>query len=114
MSSSPALQPAELVPVVQPQPPPSPLGLCVVELDAAQTRALGVGGAVRVEHVIGHAQASGLRVGDIIVAVNGKAVTGLEPFWDAVAATDWQPTLDVLREGTPLTIRIEAAQVRTL
>lgn len=69
---------------------------------------------MRVVYVISQAYASGLRVDDIIVAVNGKAVTGLEPFWDAVAATDWQPTFDVLREGKPLTIRIEAAQVRTL
>lgn len=109
-SSGLAPQPLEAVAVVRPGPPPSPLGLRVVALDAEAARARGLAGGVVVVHVIGQAYESGLRVDDVITEVNGRAVTGFEPFWDAVAAADWQPTLRVLRQGRALTIRIGAAQ----
>jgi S1-C subfamily serine protease len=113
-SSGLAPQPLEAVVAGRPGPPPSPLGLRVVALDADAARALGVGGGVLVVHVIGQAYESGLRVDDVITEVNGRAVTGFEPFWDAVAAANWQPTLLVLRQGQALTIRIAAEQpVRT-
>lgn len=103
-------QPLEPARAVRPRPPPSPLGLRVAALDADAARARGVAGGVLVVHVIGQAYESGLRLDDVITGVNGQAVTGFEPFWDAVAAANWQPTLRVLREGRTLTIRIDAAQ----
>ncbi len=103
-------KPADTVPAVRPRPLPSPLGLRVVALDAAAARGLGVAGGVLVVHSIGQAYESGLRVADVIVEVNGQAVTGFDGFWDAVAAAHWQPTLRVLREGKALTIHIDAVQ----
>lgn len=105
-----APQPLERDRAVRPRPPPSPLGLRVVALDADAARAWGIAGGMLVVHVIGQAYASGLRLDDVITDVNGQAVTGFDAFWDAVAAANWQPTLRVLRQGQALTIRIDAAQ----
>ena len=51
-----------------------------------------------------------LRVADVIVEINGRAVTGPGAFCDGVAAANWQPTVGVLRAGEPLTVPILAAQ----
>lgn len=52
----------------------STLGLRVDDLDADAPRALGVAGGVSVVHVTGLASVSGLRIDDVIVAVDGQAV----------------------------------------
>lgn len=92
------------------RPPTPPLGLRVVPLDAAAARALNIAGGVSVEQATGLAYESGLRYADVIIDVNGRAVSSAEEFWDAVAAENWQPTLSVLRQGQPLSIRIVAGE----
>jgi S1-C subfamily serine protease len=110
LSSGFAPQALEAVPAARPRPPPSPLGLRVVALDADAARARGIAGGVSVVHAIGQSYASGLRVADVIVEVNGRPVASADAFWDAVAAANFQPMLRVLREGKPLSIRIDAAE----
>lgn len=87
-------------------PPAPPLGLRVVPLDKSARPMAGVDGALSVVRATGTAYESGLRVGDVIVEVNGKSVSTPNAFWDDVAAGQWQPTLKVLRNGMPLTVRV--------
>jgi serine protease Do len=108
-----AQQPVEPPAAPKRRPPTPPLGLRVVALDAAAARALNIAGGVSVEHATGLAYESGLRQADVIVDVNGRAVSSADEFWDAVAAENWQPTLRVLRQGQPLSIRFVAGEPRS-
>lgn len=94
------------------RPPAPPLGLRVETLDPDTARALGTAGGVRVVHSVGAAFNSGLRNGDVIFEVNGRAVSSADAFWDGVAAANWQPTLSILRAGKRLSVQIAEADTR--
>ena len=95
--------------VVKPRPHPAPLGLRVAALAPAQARAHGIVGALSVVHATGKAYDSGLRVGDLIVEVDGHSVTDETAFWDAMEAAQWKPALVVLRPGQRMSIRLAPA-----
>lgn len=84
-----------------------PLGLRVEPLDAAAAREAGVRGGLSVVHVTGVAHEAGLRVGDVIVDVEGQAVTDVDAFWRVVEAAQWQPRLGVWRDGRRTPLRIQ-------
>lgn len=92
----------------RPPPPPPPLGLGLAALEPSAARAMGLATGLRVQRATGSAYERGLRVGDIIVEVNGRAVSSVEGFWDSVAAAGWQATLKVLRDGKPQSVKLAA------
>lgn len=61
-------------------------GLAMSELTADQRRELGIGHGLLVEEVTGDAARAGVRVGDVILAVNNGKVATLEAFRKAIAA----------------------------
>jgi serine protease Do len=72
-----------------PQPEAGPLGLRVVELEAEAARAAGLQAAAEGVVVVaasGLAAASGLRPGDVITEVDGRAIDGVAAFEQALAA----------------------------
>jgi S1-C subfamily serine protease len=83
-----------------------PLGLRVHPLDPASARALGLSSGLSVVHASGAAYEAGLREADVIVDVQGRAVSDVESFWNAVAAAQWRPTLGVWRDGRRSAMRI--------
>lgn len=85
---------------------PTPYGFRVEPLDAAAARELGVGAGLRVVYSIGLGYASGLRLGDVIVELDGRAVTTEDNFWSDVDARDGRVTLQVWREGRRLALRL--------
>jgi S1-C subfamily serine protease len=95
---------------VTPPPPPrraqDPLGLRVHPLDPASARVLGLSSGLSVVHASGAAYEAGLREADVIVDVQGRAVSDVESFWNAVAAAQWRPTLGVWRDGRRSAMRI--------
>lgn len=88
------------------RPHPPPLGFRVEEIDAAAARTLGVGAGLRVVYSVALAYESGLRLDDVIVEVNGRAVTGADAFWSTVDAAEGRVALLVRRGGERLTVRI--------
>lgn len=88
-------------------PRPTPYGFRVEEVDAIEARSLGVGAGLRVVYSIALAYESGLRLDDVIVALNGRAVTTDDAFWAAVDAAQGRMALEVLRGAERLIVRIE-------
>ena len=61
-------------------------GLALSELTADQRRELGIDHGLLVEEVTGDAARAGIRVGDVILAVNNAKVASVEAFRKAIAA----------------------------
>ncbi len=78
----------------------NPLGLRVIDLNAAQKAQLGVDGGVLVEQVGDAAAREGVRVGDVIVSVNNVAITSAAQL-NALAAKlpPGKPVPVLLRRG---------------
>lgn len=78
----------------------NPLGLRVIDLNAAQKAQLGVDGGVLVEQVSDAAAREGVRVGDVIVSVNNVAITSAAQL-NALAAKlpPGKPVPVLLRRG---------------
>ena len=86
----------------QDKTPPSaaPLGLVVGELTEAQKRELRVRGGVRIESVTEPASRSGLREGDVILAVANTEVLGVRDFEAVMARVDKsRPVSLLVRRG---------------
>jgi len=96
-----------------PPPPrrivPPPYGLRVAPLDEAQRRALQQAYAVQATYVVGLAYHCGLRLGDVIVAVNGQAFDSERAFWDLLAAHAPAIRLDVQRGEARLSLPLDEA-----
>ena len=88
------------------RPHPPPLGLRVEEIDAAAARALGVTAGLRVVYCIGLAYERGLRLDDVIVEVDGRAVTTADAFWAVVDAAGGRVVLQGRRAGKRLTVKM--------
>jgi serine protease Do len=61
-------------------------GLALAELSGDQRRELGIDHGLLVEEVAGDAARAGIRVGDVILAVNNGKVASVEAFRKAIAA----------------------------
>jgi serine protease Do len=61
-------------------------GLALAELTAEQRRELNIDHGLLVEEVTGDAARAGIRVGDVILAVNNGKVATVEAFRKAIAA----------------------------
>jgi serine protease Do len=89
------------LPTLDAQPPPDVLGVSVADLDAEaaqRLRARGPGVWVQSLAPGGPAARAGIRVGDVVVEVDGRRVTSAEDFRAAVGQ---------LAEGKKLTLRLE-------
>jgi serine protease Do len=64
----------------KPAPAVGPTGLALRPLEQAEARRLDVAGGLVVERAEGTAARSGIREGDIILAVNGRPVTSVDQF----------------------------------
>jgi serine protease Do len=82
-------------------PEREPLGLQLVPLERRQREALQVDGGLRVERARDASQRAGLIRGDIILSVNGRAVSSAEAFGAMLAAAGKGATVALLvqREG---------------
>lgn len=65
---------------------PSPSGLALAELTADQRRELKIDHGLLVEEVAGDAARAGIRVGDVVLAVNNSKVATVEAFNKAIVA----------------------------
>jgi len=72
------------------------LGLRVTELTAAQKKALGVSGGVRVAEASGPAARAGLREGDVILAIANTEVASVKDFEAALSKADQRKPVNVL------------------
>ncbi|MFG5406768.1 Do family serine endopeptidase [Piscinibacter sakaiensis] len=84
----------------KPAAPVSALGLSVTDLSDAQKKELKVKGGVRVESADGAAARSGLREGDVILALDNTEVTGARQFETIAARVDKsKPVTALVRRG---------------
>lgn len=80
----------------QPALPKTAIGLTVSDLSEAQKRELKLRGGVRVESVDGAAARSGLREGDVIVALDNTEVTNARQFNALAAKVDKSRPISVM------------------
>ena len=82
----------------------------------APTRQQWVGSGVHVEEVVPHTGAAraGIRPGDVIVGINGGAVSGYPDLDSRVAASGGRAlVLDIIRGGTRLRVKASTAPLTT-
>jgi serine protease Do len=84
------------------------LGLVVRELDAAEQRQSKAGGALVVEQVDGAAEDAGVRPGDVILGVNGRAVKNLKELRETVSRAGKTVALLVQRDGVQIFLPVTA------
>ena len=78
------------------------LGLALRPMQPQEMRDAGVESGLLVEDASGLAAAAGVQAGDILVAVNGTAVTGVDQVREAVAKSKKSVALLIQREGSKI------------
>jgi len=92
------------------------LGVIITQVEpndpARQAEALGDRPAVRIDQVMKDsvAEAGGLRKGDLILSLAGKAVHDIPSLAAAIAARQGPTELRILRDGQILTVRVDLVQ----
>jgi len=87
--------------------PSGRLGLVVRPLTPDERRQLDLRGGALVEEVAGPAQEAGIRPGDVVVALNGKAVTGVDDLRKLAASAKGSVALLVQRGGERMFVPLD-------
>ncbi len=86
------------------------LGISAVDLSDKKKEELGIEGGIQVGHIVtGAASQAGVRKGDIILAIDGKTVTGLKQFEKTVEGLTAGKSVALLvqRDGSPTFLAIK-------
>ena len=82
------------------------LGVAVRPLTADERQEASLPGGVVVQQATGPAAAAGLQAGDIIVAVDGKVIRGVEQLRQMIAQADDSVSLTVVRDGEEASVPV--------
>lgn len=82
------------------------LGLALRPLAPAEARAAGVGGGLVIEEVRGPAAMAGVQPGDVLLAINGTPVQGVEQVRSTVAHAGPSVALLIARDGEKIFIPV--------
>jgi serine protease Do len=82
------------------------LGLAVRPLQREERRAVGVDHGLVVEQASGPAAEAGIQRGDVVLALNGRAVHSVEQVSDALKAHPRQVALLILRDGQQIFVPV--------
>jgi len=82
------------------------LGLALRPLQPQEKRESGVAGGLVIEQVSGAAARAGVLAGDLLMAVNGQPVTGIEQVRAAVAQADKSVALLIQRDGQQIFVPV--------
>ena len=82
------------------------MGLALRTLKPAEKRESGITDGLVVEAVGGAAARSGLQLGDLLLAINGRPVTSAEQAGGLVALSDKAAALLVQRGGTKIYVAL--------
>jgi serine protease Do len=82
------------------------LGLMVRPMAPAELAQAGVDHGLRIERVGGPAQWSGVQPGDVLLALNGQPVTGIEQVREALKSHPKQVALLVARDGEQIYVPV--------
>ena len=82
------------------------LGLAVRPLQRDELRSAGLDHGLLVEQVSGPAQLAGVQRGDVLLALNGKPVQGIEQVRDALRAHPKHVALLVMRDGQQIFVPV--------
>ncbi|RKT21875.1 serine protease Do [Paraburkholderia sp. RAU2J] len=95
-------------PQQQPQPEQSRprLGVAVRPLTADEQQEASLPGGVLVQQAGGPAAAAGIQAGDIIVAVDGKLIRGVQQLKQMIAQADDSVSLTVVRDGEEASVTV--------
>jgi len=94
------------VPKVQPELA-TPLGLVVRPLFPQEQVVLRIDGGLLVQRINAAASRAGVKVGDVIMAVNGRTVSTIQELADEVGVADGAAALLIQRGAARLFIPIE-------
>jgi serine protease Do len=99
-------KPAEPSTGTSAKPPTGRLGLALRPLQPDEKREFGLNAGLVVESVGGAAERAGLQVGDLLLAIDGEAITSVEQVSTAVARTDRAAALLMRRGSTKLYVAL--------
>jgi serine protease Do len=85
----------------------STLGLSVRPLDRAELRRSGVDHGLLIERVAGAAQLAGVEPGDVLLAINGRPVQGIDQVREALRAHPKHVALLVARDGQQIFVPVD-------
>ncbi|MFT3819224.1 MAG: Do family serine endopeptidase [Rubrivivax sp.] len=83
------------------------LGLSVRPLERAEQRQAGVDHGLLIEQVKGPARLAGVQPGDVLLALNGKPVQGIEQIRDALKSKPRHVALLIARDGQQIFVPVE-------
>jgi serine protease Do len=93
-------------PQQQPQQSRPRLGVAVRPLTADEQQEASLPGGVVVQQAGGPAAAAGIQAGDIIVAVDGKLIRGVQQLKQMIAQADDSVSLTVVRDGEEASVTV--------
>ena len=83
------------------------MGLALRPLEAGEGRAAGIAGGLLVENVSGAAARAGIQPGDVILAVNGRAVSSIDELREASTKAGRKVALLVQRENARIFVPLD-------
>ena len=82
------------------------LGLALRALQPQEKREAGVDGGLLVEGAAGPAAMAGVQAGDLLIAINGKPITGIDQVREIVAKSDKSVALLIQRDGNKIFVPV--------